>query len=673
MATASSEANLKCSICLETYKEPRKLPGCSHSFCEFCIVTFLHKLKAEDKLNLEFQCPVCRLPSESPKDKEDLREWVKKMDKDSELEARVCGDSENTGDESCDPCRYLKKHNEAKYFCLKCKECLCQGCSDILHAIKENRNHYLIEIKDAKVEQFHKPALELMSKLLTCSEHATNQIEFYCEDHGQAACYKCVTIDHRACGKVKDVQNMSQVTLKSSLAKINGLVTKQIDYIKQIQNMYKQNEDQNKINITTIHKEIQTIKQNIVKLFDSLEDNIKQNSNALMKSISLRNLEEIEDLKHLLQQLNVMDYLIKTCLASATLDQMFVCVEGLKRMFEDSGRKVIEKARAVKTTEVSLKVNDLLNSILQLGPNDTTQLAAIEEKKSITNIPTYKQHRTAKYVEFRDIVAKGRNSSPTYNNLLFLPNNDLLLVDSYDGYICLVNGQYEEKASRVFVSDTSESEQGNFRRLQYASLIENGKIAVVMCHDKKICVVSSADLSIIKTIDCKYIPKCMVSFDGNTIAIAWSGPVAFGIIEIQGSTYSDKVYFTTDNAGRNIKSFDYMAIDKDLRHVIQPCKVDKAVYCFTLDGEPVFTYKTDELKEPVGVAVDNDSNVYICDNVGGSIHVLSAFGLAVKVIKDSCPKRPLAISFSTKGDRFAVSEYNNIWERIHFFALVEDK
>ena len=671
MATASSEANLKCSICLETYKKPRKLPGCSHSFCEFCIVTFLHKLKAEDKLNLEFQCPVCRLPSESPKDKEDLREWVKKMDRDNELEARVCGDSENTGDESCSPCKLLNKWTSPKCYCLNCEEYLCQGCSDILHIMKQNRNHSLIEVKDGKIEQFHKPALELMSKLLTCSEHATNQIEFYCEDHGQAACYKCVTIDHRACGKVKDVQNMSQVTLKSSLAKISGLVTKQLDYIKQIQNMYKQNEDQNKINITSIHKEIQTIKQNVVKLFDVLGDNIKQNSNALMKSINLRNIEEIEDLKHLLRQLNVMDYLIKTCLTSATPNQMFVCIEGLKRMFEDSGRKVIEKARAVKTTEVSLKVNDMLNAILRLGPNDTAQLAAIEEKESLINILTYKQHRTIKYVEFRDTVHVS-DIPPTYNDLLYLTNNDLLLVDGYCGYVYIVSENNEQRASRVFVSDIFKSEHGNFQRLQYVTYINNDKLAVSMCHHKKICVASSADLSVTRTIDCKYVPKCMVGLDDKTIAIVWAEPVAFGIIEIQGSAYSDKKYLTKDNAGRNFKSFDYMAIDKDLNHVIQPCKVDKAVYCFTLDGDPVFTYKTDELKEPAGVAVDNDSNVYICDKEGGGIHVLSAFGVAMNVIKDG-PKKSLAIGFSLKGDRLAVTEYENNWKRIHFFALVEDK
>ena len=672
MATASAQTDPKCSICLEAYKQRRKLPGCSHSFCETCIVTFVEKLKAEDKLGLEFQCPVCRLPSESPKDDDKLKEWVRKMDKDNELEKQVDGQSDETRGEICNPCKLLNKRNALKYYCLNCEEYLCQGCSDILHVIKQNRNHSLIEAKNDKPEQFHKPALELMSQLLTCLEHPTNHIEFYCEGHRQAACYKCATANHRMCSNVREVKEIPQFTLKSSLTKVNSSVTIQVEYIQQILNAYNQNEDQNKINKETIHTEIQTIKENVVKLFDALEDNLKQSSSALIKNINLKNLEEIEDLKPMLQELNVMDYLIKTYLASATPDQMFVGIEGLKRMCQDIEKRVIEKGRTAKTIEVFLKVNDMLNSILKLGQNKTAQLATIEEKEATTKIAKYKQHRAVKFVKSRDIIASGSASSPTYNDLLHLPNNHLLLVDSFYGYCCLVNERYIEIASRVNVSTIYPNVHEHFKMLQYATFLENDKLAISMCQDKKVRLASSADLSFIATIDCKYVPMCMVGLDNNTVAISWRDPVAFGIIEIQDSAYSDKVYFTTDNTGRQLKSFDYMAVDKDLRHVIQSCKVDKAVYCFNLSGDPVFTYKPAELNDPRGVAVDNDSNVYICDMRGAGIHVVSSSGVAMKVLRDGCPAKPLAIGFSSKGNSFAVSEYEKNWKRIHFFALIID-
>ena len=64
MATASSmpstdqrqdlKSLLECSICLETFEDPRTLP-CLHSFCKNCLENFV-----EGKRNDELNCPVCR-------------------------------------------------------------------------------------------------------------------------------------------------------------------------------------------------------------------------------------------------------------------------------------------------------------------------------------------------------------------------------------------------------------------------------------------------------------------------------------------------------------------------------------------------------------------------------------------------------------------------------------
>jgi hypothetical protein len=45
---------LECSICLETFDDPRTLL-CLHSFCKKCLENFVDG-KREDELN----CPVCR-------------------------------------------------------------------------------------------------------------------------------------------------------------------------------------------------------------------------------------------------------------------------------------------------------------------------------------------------------------------------------------------------------------------------------------------------------------------------------------------------------------------------------------------------------------------------------------------------------------------------------------
>lgn len=181
---------------------------------------------------------------------------------------------------------------------------------------------------------------------------------------------------------------------------------------------------------------------------------------------------------------------------------------------------------------------------------------------------------------------------------------------------------------------------------------------------------------------CEYIPKAICALNNGDLAVAWDKPVAFGIISSQlwknqgkvlrgsGQSYCEKVYFTMDKTGRQFKSFEHMAMDEDRLHVIQPCVVDKSVYCFDLEGKPVFSYNNDALKQPRGVALDGEGNIYICEQSLGSVHVVSADGIGIAIIKEGCPPSPLAIGFNKRSNVFAVTVYEpEKCEAIRFFSV----
>lgn len=114
-----------------------------------------------------------------------------------------------------------------------------------------------------------------------------------------------------------------------------------------------------------------------------------------------------------------------------------------------------------------------------------------------------------------------------------------------------------------------------------------------------------------------------------------------------------------------------MTIDEERGHVIQPCSVDNAVYCFDFDGGPIFKYINPELKDPRGVGVDYKGDIYVCDMAGG-IHVVSPEGQAVCILKENCPEKPLTIGFSTDGKTFAVTKNCSKWQSVYFFSIVSE-
>lgn len=108
------------------------------------------------------------------------------------------------------------------------------------------------------------------------------------------------------------------------------------------------------------------------------------------------------------------------------------------------------------------------------------------------------------------------------------------------------------------------------------------------------------------------------------------------------------------------------------KHIIQPCRVDSAIYCFDYEGNPKFNYANTSFSGSQGVALDGDGNIYVCVTSDSAIHVISPTGIPVRVVKEKCLRKPLAIAFMKNGDEFAVTRsYDEILDDriVTFFKL----
>lgn len=112
--------------------------------------------------------------------------------------------SETLQENLCDGCQRDGEDEEAKQFCLMCKEKLCNMCA------KFHRRNLLT--KDHEVLSFEKlqksPIATAIKK--SCRAHAGKSIKYYCKDHSVPCCTACVCTAHRKCDNIETASETAE-------------------------------------------------------------------------------------------------------------------------------------------------------------------------------------------------------------------------------------------------------------------------------------------------------------------------------------------------------------------------------------------------------------------------------------------------------------------------------
>ena len=261
--------------------------------------------------------------------------------------------------------------------------------------------------------------------------------------------------------------------------------------------------------------------------------------------------------------------------------------------------------------------------------------------------------------EFRKVkdfrITLSRKCSPTFTGLTLFHENTLLLCDNCGhndtcGYLCLFN--LKNNCTTKIEMDKPFS--------VCALMNPESMAAVSVPNNKMIYLVSACDdwLKVEKTFETKREPLSLIGLRDGRIGITWKCPPSFEIVDISGEDMTQVRYYTGDSSGRRFKSFRYVAVDENRSHIIQPCHVDNAVYCFHFSGDPVFTYTDTRLKGPYGVDTDLNGYIYICSRLNDTIHILSPTGSQLKIIFEDIPSCPQTIRFDTSGSHVWMTAFD---------------
>ena len=181
------QEQVTCSICLDTYKEP-KMISCLHTFCCNCLKR--HALTSQR--NGKYRCPECQAPINLPKDNcfDSLPTSFFHNSLLGVLAVRQIGDGRSI---TCSQC---KKNNTQMHYCFDCGRFMCPDCLNAHEVLKSSfEGHKVISVEEFKAEDYE----ALLRRQPFCSQqfHEKEIMRFFCIPCQSCVCHICIATDHR--------------------------------------------------------------------------------------------------------------------------------------------------------------------------------------------------------------------------------------------------------------------------------------------------------------------------------------------------------------------------------------------------------------------------------------------------------------------------------------------
>ena len=275
MATCIED--LKCSICLELFQDPRSLP-CLHTFCRECIQRSLNEE------NHSLKCPVCRAKHDLKSEGAELLPVNLYALQELPLK-RLQQQRANSGRPAHQlvECKSCGEQAEMVAWCYDCDAMICQLCESSHKKLAIFRGHHVIGNKESQQP--------IVSKSNYCPRHCRVELNYWCTSCSELVCAECLVREHS--DHQYSLAKETRHALEKRIKEWAGLVTEK----KQEFNEYleKASEAEGK---ALEYSEL--MKSEVNNVFDGIVASVEAQRNEALQSVS-QGVKEIWSQKEMME------------------------------------------------------------------------------------------------------------------------------------------------------------------------------------------------------------------------------------------------------------------------------------------------------------------------------------------------------------------------------------
>ncbi|XP_060580570.1 uncharacterized protein LOC132737322 [Ruditapes philippinarum] len=486
----------------------------------------------------------------------------------------------------CQPCQRDGDTVQAEGYCDNCNEFICSSCIKAHRKLATTKYHVIkSEDEMPRYQTQTDPCTEL------CDVHVNEIVKFYCQEHDSVGCGDCMVLQHTSC----KVQLVSDVSSNYGFNVDLDLIKHRIDNLRKNLVLCK---EEIKCSLEAADQ-IKTEVVKEIKLFSKEMDNYLDKMEAdLLQKVEEMNDRDVSSQKKLQGQCEALSDEMKEF--QRKLDQ---CKYKVNNLFVTSKRvqRSLEKCQKINETISAKSQINTLNFKVSEGfdtlKKHKTPFGSLETKVKTFSGQCKKCVYDVKAHFVNKVNCQAKNEGNCFiTGITFISEAEILLADRNNESLKILNYRDNKVTSTLKLSDFSTD----------ITKISSSSAATCIPHEGKIVFLNTQN-GLTESHSLNVRKGCVgINHRNGILAVAFLNPPAVQVLDMEGQILHE----VRDTSILKYPMYVYLSTDN--KYMFVSDSGSGVVYKFTLQGELVSQWETENNGTPAGLTVTNCGCAVVC-------------------------------------------------------------